>query len=82
MAIVENKSREFRFTEKDFDGLRKISNKHTGIIVTDDKYDMYYSRLVKRLRKLGLKDFSSYVKYLKANEAQNSRHLLIQLQQT
>ncbi len=68
MPIVENKTREFRFTEKDFNSLRKISNKHTGIIVTDDKYDMYYSRLVKRLRKLGLKDFSSYVSYLKTSE--------------
>jgi chemotaxis protein methyltransferase CheR len=69
MAIVENKTREFRFTEKDFNSLRKISNAHTGIIVTDDKYDMYYSRIVKRIRKLGFKDFSEYVAYLKANEA-------------
>ena len=69
MPIVENKTREFKFTEKDFNSLRKISNQHTGIIVTDDKYDMYYSRLVKRIRKLGLKSFSEYVSYLKANEA-------------
>jgi len=46
MAITENESREFNFTEKDFNSLRKIANAHTGIIVTDDKYDMYYARLV------------------------------------
>lgn len=69
MAIVENKTREFKFTEKDFNSLREVSSKYTGIIVTDEKYDMYYSRLVKRLRKLSLNDFSSYVTYLKANKA-------------
>ena len=67
MAIKENTSREFRFTESDFNKLRKIANEHTGIIVTDDKYDMYYSRLVKRIRKLRLTDFSEYVKYLNSH---------------
>lgn len=59
MAVIENKSREFVFTEKDFNRLRKIANAHTGIVVTDDKYDMYYSRLVKRLRKLELTSFAA-----------------------
>lgn len=59
--------REFRFTQKDFNSLRRIANDNTGIVVSDDKYDMYYSRLVKRIRQLGLQDFSSYVKYLEAN---------------
>ncbi len=69
MAIVENLNREFKFTEKDFNNLRKIANAHTGIIVTDDKYDMYYARLVKRLRFLKLNNFSEYVEYLKNNKA-------------
>jgi chemotaxis protein methyltransferase CheR len=69
MAIIENTTREFVFTEKDFNRLRKIANAHTGIVVSDDKYDMYYSRLVKRLRKLGLGSFAEYVDYLEQNEA-------------
>lgn len=68
MAVIENTTREFTFTEKDFNRLRKISNAHTGIVVTDDKYDMYYSRLVKRVRKLGLGSFAEYVTYLENNE--------------
>lgn len=64
MVVKENTGREFRFSEKDFNRLRKIANAYTGIIVTDDKYDMYYSRLVKRLRMLQLNDFSEYVEYL------------------
>ncbi|MCW8853569.1 MAG: protein-glutamate O-methyltransferase CheR [Gammaproteobacteria bacterium] len=67
MAVKINNTREYVFTEKDFNKLRKIANSHTGIIVTDDKYDMYYARLVKRIRTLGLASFADYVKYLDAN---------------
>jgi len=67
MAIKVNTSREYAFTEKDFNKLRKIANEHTGIIVTDDKYDMYYARLVKRLRAYQLGSFADYIKYLNAN---------------
>ena len=69
MAVKINNAREYEFTEKAFNKLRKIANDHTGIIVTDDKYDMYYARLVKRIRTLGLTCFADYVKYLEANMA-------------
>ena len=69
MVVKVNTTREYEFTEKDFNKLRKIANNHTGIIVTDDKYDMYYARLVKRIRVLGLRSFAEYVKYLDANMA-------------
>ncbi|MBS3963369.1 MAG: protein-glutamate O-methyltransferase [Methylomonas sp.] len=58
------KSREFVYTWDDFNFLRKLSNQHSGILVPDDKYDMFYSRLVKRVRMLGLRDFKSYCLYL------------------
>lgn len=64
MAIVE-KPREFRFTVDDFNFLRKLSNEHSGIQVPDERFDMFYSRLSKRVRKLGLIDFKEYCQYLK-----------------
>lgn len=64
MAIVE-KVREFKFTVDDFNFLRKLSNEHSGIQVPDERFDMFYSRLSKRVRKLGLTDFKEYCKYLK-----------------
>lgn len=67
MAVNVNTTREYEFTESDFNKLRKIANSHTGIIVTDDKYDMYYARLVKRIRMLNLASFKDYVKYLNAH---------------
>ncbi|MEE9397796.1 MAG: protein-glutamate O-methyltransferase [Methylococcales bacterium] len=61
------KSREFEFTWEDFDVLRKLSNEYSGIIVSDDKFDMFYSRLSKRLRTLGLSNFREYGALLQTN---------------
>lgn len=64
MTIVE-KDREFKFTADDFNVLRKLSNEHSGIQVPDERFDMFYSRLSKRVRKLGLANFKEYCQYLK-----------------
>lgn len=67
MSIVQEQQREFRFTREDFDYLRKLVTENTGIVADEDKYTMYYSRLARRLRKLGLKDFSEYRRFLNDN---------------
>jgi chemotaxis protein methyltransferase CheR len=63
MAIQE-KEREFKFTVDDFNFLRKLSNEYSGIQVPDERFDMFYSRLSKRVRKLGLNNFREYCHYL------------------
>ena len=60
--------KEFQFTRQDFEFLRNVVTKTTGIIADDDKYTMYYSRLARRVRKLGLKDFTEYRDYLNRNK--------------
>jgi chemotaxis protein methyltransferase CheR len=67
MADTQDKEKEFKFTREDFDYLRKLVTETTGIIAGEDKYTMYYSRLARRLRKLGLKDFTEYRRYLDNN---------------
>jgi chemotaxis protein methyltransferase CheR len=57
---MSNKFREFAYTQSDFNFLRKLANARTGIVVGDDKFDMFYARLSRRVRKLGLKDFRAY----------------------
>jgi chemotaxis protein methyltransferase CheR len=57
--------REFLFTREDFDFLRTISNQRTGIVVSDDKFDMFYSRLSRRVRKLGMSSFSDYCELIR-----------------
>lgn len=56
--------REFEYTAADFNILRKISNQYSGILVPDDKFDMFYSRLSKRVRMLGFTSFRQYCSYL------------------
>lgn len=64
---VRDSQREFAYTRADFDRLRQLSRDYSGIQVSDDKFDMFYSRLVKRLRALGLSSFRSYADYLCAH---------------
>lgn len=63
MAVTD-KTREFEYTPDDFNFLRKLSNQHSGILVPDDKFDMFYSRLSKRVRMLGFSRFKQYCDYL------------------
>lgn len=65
MATTE-RAREFEYTFADFNCLRKMSNEHSGILVPDDKFDMFYSRLSKRVRLLGLNSFKEYCQYLQS----------------
>jgi len=59
--------REFEFTRDDFNRLRSLSTEYSGIKVPDDKFDMFYCRLAKRLRILKLVDFKAYCRYLKTH---------------
>ena len=53
---------EFHFTDKDFDRVAKLVGERTGIVLSSAKKQMVYSRLARRLRALGLKEFSKYLK--------------------
>ncbi len=52
--------REFPFTQKDFAYLSKTIHERTGIVVSDDKFNMFYSRLSRRVRALRLRSFKDY----------------------
>ncbi len=64
-------AREYSFTRSDFDFLRRLSNQRSGIVVTDDKFDMFYSRLARRVRMLGLSSFADYCDYLEVPDNAN-----------
>lgn len=53
--------KEFLFTPKDFERIRSMLYKHSGIKLNDSKMDMVYSRLARRLRATGLKTFQDYL---------------------
>jgi len=64
-------TREFDFTSKDFERVRKMIYDHAGIALNPTKQDMVYSRLARRLRATGLQSFDAYLGMLEAgNDAE------------
>jgi chemotaxis protein methyltransferase CheR len=68
--IIAN-GREFEFTEKDFKFIVNYAFEKTGIAISDNKKDMIYSRIARRIRALGFANFNEYCDYLKGDDASN-----------
>ena len=66
----ERKTREYEFTERDFEQIRKLIYAHAGISLSEGKQDMVYSRLSRRLREKNLTDFGEYLQQLEAGDAE------------
>ena len=58
METFEN--REFPMYESDFWNLSKLAYEHTGIVLGEHKKNLLYSRLSRRIRRLGLQNFEQY----------------------
>ncbi len=56
--------REFSFSDRDFNNIRQLVSRHTGISLSEAKRDMVYSRLARRLRRLELDNFKQYCQLL------------------
>jgi chemotaxis protein methyltransferase CheR len=61
--------REYAFTRADFERVRRLIHGRAGISLNDDKANMVYSRLARRLRALGLPSFSDYLGRLENDRA-------------
>ncbi|NOX76108.1 MAG: protein-glutamate O-methyltransferase CheR [Gammaproteobacteria bacterium] len=57
-------SREFCFTSADFRFIRNLVEQRTGIVLSDNKRDLVYGRLSRRLRELKLTRFDEYCELL------------------
>ncbi|GMR16864.1 MAG: chemotaxis protein CheR [Gammaproteobacteria bacterium] len=62
------KPREFEFTDSDFNYIRNLVSDNTGIVLSDGKRDMVYSRLTRRIRELKLSNYKSYCDRLKTGD--------------
>jgi chemotaxis protein methyltransferase CheR len=58
---------DFLLTDNDFATIRGLIHQRAGIALGAQKRQMVYSRLARRLRDLGMKEFASYLRYLEAN---------------
>jgi chemotaxis protein methyltransferase CheR len=54
-------TREYSFSDRDFERVRKLIYQRAGINLNESKQNMVYSRLSRRLRATGLGDFPSYL---------------------
>jgi chemotaxis protein methyltransferase CheR len=59
-ALAAPRAREFEFGDQDFDALRKLVKDLTGINLSDQKRELVYGRLARRLRALHLRTFAEY----------------------
>ena len=60
----DNKTREYTFTQTDFERIKKLIYKHAGISLSSSKQNMVYSRLARRVRANGLNSFHEYLNFL------------------
>lgn len=58
---------EFLFTDSDFSRIRTLIHHRAGIALGEQKRQMVYSRLSRRLRELRLPEFSTYLELLEAS---------------
>jgi len=59
-ALAAPRVREFEFGNEDFEALRKLVKEITGINLSDQKRELVYGRLARRLRVLHLRTFAEY----------------------
>jgi chemotaxis protein methyltransferase CheR len=62
--------REFAFGDEDFEELRRLVKRTTGIHLSEQKRELVYGRLARRLRALGLDSFRAYRELLAREPAE------------
>ena len=68
MAETPAPQREFAFSKRDFEEVRKMIYDHAGIALSDAKEDMVYSRLARRLRATGRRSFQDYLALIRSGD--------------
>lgn len=70
-------SGEYNFTKKDLRKISDIIRQEAGIVLSDAKASLVYSRLSKRIRKLGLSSFSEYCDLVESHNNQIEKKELV-----
>lgn len=72
-AAVGRPSTAYAFSDADFQVIARRAQADFGLHLTLAKKDLVYSRLTKRLRHLGLGDFTSYCRLIEATGGEDER---------
>lgn len=65
--LTEKTSREYTFSSREFEWVKKMIYVRAGIALSDNRHEMAYTRLSKRLRATGAKSFGVYLNHLEQN---------------
>jgi chemotaxis protein methyltransferase CheR len=68
---------EYPFTARDFAAIRELLHGDSGIHLPDSKATLVYSRLAKRLRKLGVANFADYCALVASPEGAAERRQML-----
>lgn len=74
--LTHDIDKEFHYTNEDFRFLSTLMDNNAGINLTEDKRELVYGRVSKRLRMLGINNFSDYCKLLRQDNTDEVRHLI------
>ncbi len=69
-------NREFPMTDSNFSHIRDVAYQRTGIVLGDHKREMVYSRLARRCRVLGVRNFDEYILFLEQPESDELNHFV------
>ena len=67
VAAISPAGPDFLLTDTDFARIRQLIHQRAGISLSGQKRQMVYSRLSRRLRELGMREFSAYLGFLEAD---------------
>ncbi|GAA0530459.1 chemotaxis protein methyltransferase CheR [Rhizomicrobium palustre] len=68
---------EFPFTWQDFRQIAELVHSEAGIVLTEAKVNLVYSRLAKRLRTIGLRSFRDYCSLIQGTDGVDERQAMI-----
>lgn len=74
--LPNNIEKEFKYTKEDFKFLSELAAQHAGINLSEDKKELVYGRVAKRLRLLGLESFHDYCALLKDDDNKESLNFI------
>ena len=72
----DSHEREFKMTSKHFATISKVIYEHAGIVLSEVKEDMVYSRLSRRIRRTGCRGFDDYLDMALKPEGEEFTHFV------
>ena len=68
-TAAEIKRQEYQLSPAEYSRICQLVHQHTGIALSENKRELVYSRITRRLRKLNLDGFAQYLELLETGDA-------------